>query len=179
MNATNEIVERACAKLGVDARDLQWLGNGLFGSAWKTRDATVVKVTSDPSEIALVRLGTSHESRGLPVIFRAPVTVGPGIHAYEREDLSNFPFECPLLQELTIVAKPKAPMHPKARLAHYDAILYGKEAYEAYPFVIEALRRFRRHGILVWDLKRSNLGHRGDDIVIRDGRCIRLGAQDR
>lgn len=175
----NEIVERACARLGVDSRDLQFLGNGHFGGAWRTLDGTVVKVTSDPSEIALVRLGTSHESRGLPVIFRGPVTVAPGIQAYEREDLSNFPFECPLLQEMTIVAKPPVPMHPKDRLARYDAILYGKEAYDAYPFVIEALRRFRRHGILVWDLKRSNLGHRGDDIVIRDGRCIRLGVQDR
>lgn len=174
-----EIVERACSELGIDVHDIQFLGKGHFGSAWKTRDGTVVKVTSDPSEIALVRLGTSHESRGLPVIFRAPVTVAPGIYAYEREDLSNFAFECPLLQELTIVAKPPVPMDPKARLAHYDEILYGKEAYETYPFVIEALRRFRRHGILVWDLKRSNLGHRGDDIVIRDGRCIRLSARDR
>lgn len=162
--------------LGVRPFDLHLLGQGSFGTAWRTPWGTVVKVTSDPSELRLVRLGESHACEGLPKISKGPVPFGNGIFGYEREDLQNLPEELGSLSDLTVVAKPLVPMTREERLRRYDEIVYDGRLFPRFPEILDALKRFRRHGVVVWDLKRSNLGLRGDRAVIRDGRCISLGS---
>ena len=158
--------------IGYSPSDLTLLGEGHFGSAWRTPKGTVVKITSDPSEIALVNLGKSHASDGLPRIAFGPMETRQGIFAYEREDLPNLSFWQGDLSALTVVKKPETPMTWEKRLAAYDRLIYAPENFQKFPMVIDALRRLRRHNVAVWDLKHKNLGLRGRDVVIRDGRCI-------
>lgn len=166
----------AASWVGVKPDDLHLLGQGSFGTAWRAPWGSVIKITQDPSELRLVELGKSHACEGLPKIQRGPIPLGSGVYAYEREDLQNLPERLGSLSELTVVAKPLTPMSREERLRRYEAIIYDDRTFVQFPEIVNALRRFRRHGIVVWDLKRSNLGLRAERPVIRDGRCIVLSS---
>jgi len=164
----------ACHRFGVQPSSLRHLGDGHFGSAWETSRKTVLKITKDPREIDLVDLGLRHRLAGLPVIWQGPIVCDESTFAYEREALDNLPMFSGSLQCLSDIAKPPAPVSWEKRLSSYDRQIESETLHRDFPLVIEALRSLRPLGRAVWDLKASNLGLRGEDIVIRDGRCIRF-----
>ena len=164
----------ACHRFGIQPSTLLHLGDGHFGSAWETSRKTVLKVTRDPREIDLVDLGIRHRLPGLPVIWQGPIVCDGATFAYEREALDSLPMLSGSLQCLSKIAKPMAPTPWEKRLSDYDQQIASESLHGDFPLVIEALRSLRPLGRAVWDLKASNLGLRGDDIVIRDGRCIRF-----
>lgn len=167
-------VSIACERFGISPESLGLLGHGHFGGAWATPRRTVLKVTSDPTEIALIELGVSHRLRGLPVVWQGPIVCSGDTFAYEREALDDLSILDFSLDRLSIIAKPTIPLPWEARLRAYDEKIYSPELAREFPLIMETLQRLRRHGRVVWDLKRNNLGLRGQDIVIRDGRCIRF-----
>lgn len=164
----------ACDRFGLRPSDLRHLGDGHFGGAWQTPRQTVLKVTRDPREIALVELGSRHRLEGLPVVWQGPIVCDDKTFAYEREALSDLPFFASSLHVLSELAKPTEQRSWGQRLSEYDERIQSPALYRKFPLIVTALRELRPTGHAVWDLKRNNLGLRGKNIVIRDGRCIRF-----
>ena len=167
----------ACDRFGIAPSTLEHLGKGHFGDAWKTPRGSVLKVTTDPSEIELIELGVSHRLRGLPVVWQGPIVCNGRTFAYERESLDGLSFFDRSLGPLSFAIKPNGETTWQNRLRLYDQTIQSPEVEQKFPLVAEALQKLRQHGRAVWDLKKSNLGLRGDDVVIRDGRCVRFDAR--
>lgn len=170
-------IDRACEALELDRARVSLLGRGLFGEAWETPDGHVMKITSDPQEVKFITMA-ANEMRcpGVPVVHRAPLELERGVYAYEREPLANLPLFAPSLRALNVIARSVLPIAPEERIRRYDAILFSDEARSRFPYVVDAMRRFRTSGVLLWDCKRDNLGMRGTTVVIRDARTIDASA---
>jgi hypothetical protein len=163
---------RACRAFGLDPTSTTFLGRGLFGEAWATPRRTVLKVTADPQEIEFIRLSLEMPCPGVPKVYQGPLELEGGQYAYEREKLEDLPWLSPSLRGLNVIARSLFPMPPQERLRRYDEILFSEQARAQFPYVIEAMRRFRARGVPLWDCKAGNLGMRGTDVVIRDARTI-------
>lgn len=165
----------------IDRGSVKKLGQGTFGVAHMMPGGQVLKLTSDKSEVALMTLGQSLSLMGFPAIFSGPARVqlpdgiSGTIWAYEREDLKSLPPFARDLGSLNSCVHWVRMGLPEG-LQSYEQAIYSETLAKSFPMVMHALQVLYRHGLLVWDLSRRNLGFRQGtrDVVVRDARMMKI-----
>lgn len=169
-----EDVEKFLKPLGL--RVMQTLGSGLYGTAWKLSDGSVLKITRDEGELDTAReiLVRNIQNRFLPEIYGVGTLVDRGVGFIIREELEKLSMTH--MCKLNFLGNLSAyyPITKEAcikMLRRWDLpeISFTAAIDFALPVMETIWNELRPYGIVFRDLHKDNLGRRMDgQLVILD-----------
>lgn len=162
-------------QFGVDLDDLEYIGSGRNGSAYRTKDGMILKITTDPAEVKSAKKLVGLEPEHLGNIYEVS-DLDENIWLIVQEDLDKLPEE--FHEEFNMAMEIIDAVGAKESLRNGDAravvaMLASCEVQSLAEMAVEVMRQFKVGGMC---RELTDLGLCGDfhagNIMLRDGEPV-------